>query len=144
MHPLQSFGGITLPGGRVSRQSQRVRGECKLFQFLGKCQTNVCILCSWNLQKMFELTFHFFTSKTPGEISTFRTFIATFWIFAYFSRQIFNFQIRHDLWRVNYVTPWLIVLIFDRLQKSMEGVATPLDVLQKSLVRGLLRILFVL
>ena len=75
---------------------------------------NICILWSWNLQNLFELSFSFYIGKKPGEIPIFRTFITkfwNFWIFAYFSRKIAIFKFRHALWRHNYVTPWPIVLI---------------------------------
>ena len=86
--------------------------------------------------------------------SDFRTFIAKFWIFAYFMQNIAIFRSGMFLWRQNYVTPWPIVLILVcmsregphllidtkinfigvRFGKSREGVATIpswLDVLQK-------------
>ena len=39
-----------------------------------------------------------YKQKKPGEILIFRTFIAKFWIFAYFTQKIaikLNFQVRH-------------------------------------------------
>ena len=52
--------------------------------------------------------------QQPDEILIFRTFIAKFWMFAYFTQKsqfssIFKFGM--SLWRHNYVTPWPIVLI---------------------------------
>ena len=120
-------------------------------------------LWCWNLQNMLELPFSFCISKKPGEILIFRTYMAKFWIFAYFAQNIAIFRSAMFLWRHNYVTPWLIVLILVcmsredpylpidtkinfigvRFGKSGEGVATNppwLEVVTKnSLVRRGLR-----
>ena len=85
--------GYHLTRGRVSRQSLRV--VATFFTFL-KCYVailkNICILCSWNLQNMFKLSFSFCINKNIGDIPIFRTFLAKFLIFAYFSRKITIFR----------------------------------------------------
>ena len=45
-----------------------------------------------NLQNILELPFSFCIGKKTGEILIFKTFIAKFWIFAYFSQKIAIFR----------------------------------------------------
>ena len=118
--------------GRVSRQSQRVRGVDAIFSVLRKHEfpilKKICILWCWNLQNMLELPFFFCISKKPGEILIFRTFIVKFWIFwifAYFTQNIAIFRSGMFLWRHNYVTPWPIALIL--VCMSREGPYLPID-----------------
>ena len=63
--------------------------------------------------------------QKPGEILIFRTFIAKFCIFAYFT-QISQFSgPACFLWRHNYVMPWPIVLIL--VCMSRNGPYLPID-----------------
>ena len=118
----KKLGVSTLPGGRVSRQSQRVKGvDATFFSFKKTVVAflkNICILWCWNLQNRLELPFPFCISKKPGEILIFRTFIAKFWIFANFTQKIAIFRSGMFLWRHNYVTPWPIVLILVCMNKE--------------------------
>ena len=69
--------------------------------------------------------FLLYKQKNPGEIVIFRTFIAKFRIFAYFTQNISIFRSGMFLWRHNYVTPWPIVLIL--VCMSREGPYLPND-----------------
>ena len=115
---MKKIGSTTLPGGRVSRQSQRVRGvDATFFSFKKTLIRHFEKYLHTMILKLTEhvgiTTFLLYIciSKKPGEILIFRTFIAKFWIFAYFSQKIAIFRYGIFLWRHNYVTPWLIVLI---------------------------------
>ena len=74
---------------------------------------------------MLELLFSFCISKKPSEILIFKTFIAKFWMFAYFLQKITIFRSSMFLWCHNYVTPWPIVLIL--VCMSREGPYLPID-----------------
>ena len=120
-----------LPGGRVSRQSQRVGGWCNLFSFKKTLIRHIEKISAYygaKLKNMLELPFSFCVSKKPGEILIFRTFIAKFWmfwIFAYFL-QISQFSRSGvSLWRHNYVTPWPIILILVCMNRG--GPYLPID-----------------
>ena len=93
--------GTILPGGRVSRQSQRVhmRGGCKHFLFI--------YLIFFDI-----LNHHFEKYVIVIVIVNIPKFFLKNWIFANFSRKFTVFMFRHALWRHNYVTPWQIVLIY--------------------------------
>ena len=104
-------GGTTLPGGRVSRQSQRVKGGLmQPFQFLENRKfailKNICILWCWNLQITISLLYK---QKTRWN-SDIQNFYSEIWIFAYFTpkKSQFSSILRSgmSLWRHNYVTPW--------------------------------------
>ena len=71
------------------------------------------------------ITIFLLYKQKPGEILIFRTFIAKFWIFAYFTQNIAIFRSGMFLWRHNYVTPWPIVLIL--VCMSREGPYLPID-----------------
>ena len=78
---MKKIGGTTLPGGRVSCQSQRVGGGCNFFQFL---EILIRHFEKYLHTMMLKLTEHvgitillLYTQKT-GEILIFRTFIAKF------------------------------------------------------------------
>ena len=74
------------------------------------------------------ITIFLLYKKKPGEILIFRTFIAKFWIFAYFTQKsLFSsiFRSGMSLWRHNYVTPWPIVLILVCMDR--EGRYLPID-----------------
>ena len=79
-------GGTTLPGGRVSRQSLRVRGGC-----------NPAKLLFWDIYFKYGLesilyvkNVIFFYKEKPGEILMLRTFLAKNSILAYISLCIVN------------------------------------------------------
>ena len=121
----KKIGGTTLPGGRVSRQSQRVGGLMQPLKTLIRHFEKYLHTMMLNLQNMLELPSSFWISKQPGEILVFRTFIAKFWIFAYFMQNIAIFGSGMFLWCHNYVTLWPIVLIL--VCMSREGPYLPID-----------------
>ena len=83
---MKKIGGTTLPGGRVSRQSQRVRGGCcNLFSFKETLIRHSEKYLHTTCTMMLKLTEHvgitiflLYKQKNPGEILIFRTFIAKF------------------------------------------------------------------
>ena len=85
---------------------------------------HICILWYWNLQNMFELSFAFCISKKPDQILIFRSFMVKCWISPIF-RKISQFSCLAFLWRHNYVTPWLTVLILVCMYR--EGPYLPID-----------------
>ena len=131
---MKKNGGTTLPGGRVSRQSQRVGGLMQPFQFLENRKfavlKNICILWCWNLQNMLELPFHFCISKKKkrwnSDIQNFYSEILNFRLF-YAKKSQFSsiFRSGMSLWRHNYVTPWSIVLILVCMDR--EGPYLPIN-----------------
>ena len=89
----KKIGGTTLPGGRVSRQSQRVRGLMQPFQVLENRKIailkNICILWRWNLQKMLELPFFFCISKKTNRWnSDIQNFYSEILNFAYLTQKV--------------------------------------------------------
>ena len=89
---MKENGGTTLPRGRVSRQSQRVRGVDATFSVFRK--QKIRHFEKYLHSMMLKLTEHvgIFISllykQKPGEILIFRTFIAKLWIFAYFTQKV--------------------------------------------------------
>ena len=122
---MKKIGGTTLPGGRVSRQSQR-GGVDATFSVLRK--QKIRHFEKYLHTMMLKLTEHveitislLYMQKKNGEILIFRTFIVKFSIFAYFRQKSqFSsiFRSGMSLWRHNYVTPWLIVLILVRMDRE--------------------------
>ena len=116
--------GTTLPGGRVSRQRQRMIGWLQPFQFLeilSRQFEKYVRIMKLKLTEHVWIIIPFWISKTPGKIPIFRTFIAKFWIFwiiVYFSGKSSIFGFRHALWHHNYVTSWPIVLILVCLDRG--------------------------
>ena len=78
----KKIGGATLPGGRVSRQSQRVRGVDATFSVFRKQKIphfeKYLHAMMLKLTEQVGITILFCISKKPGEILIFRTFIAKF------------------------------------------------------------------
>ena len=79
---MKKNGGTTLPGGRVSRQSQRVRGVGATFSVFRKQKfrhfEKYLHLIMLKLTEHVGITIPFCISKKVGEILIFRTFIAKF------------------------------------------------------------------
>ena len=93
-------GGTTLPGGRVSRQSQRVRGWFLIFfDILSRHFEKYLHTMKLKLTEHVWIVIFLLYKQKTGEIP----------VFSFFYSKIFRF--RHALWRHNYVAPWLIVLI---------------------------------
>ena len=117
-----------VPRGRVSRQSQRVGVDATLFSFQ-KFWFAILKKISAHYDAETYRTcwkYHFpFVYAKHREILIFRTFIAKFWMFAYFSQKVVIFRPGTFLWRYDYVTPWLIVLILVCMNR--EGPYLPID-----------------
>ena len=118
----KKIGGTTLPGVGVDATFSVFRHFNSPFW-----KKNICTLWCLNLQNMLELPFSFCISKKPGEILIFRTFVAKFGIFVYFSqkKKVALFRSGMFLWRHNYVTPWPYVLILVCMNR--EGPYLPID-----------------
>ena len=142
---MKKNGGTTLPGGRVSRQSQKVRGWLQPFSFF-----------FWYFKSPFWKIYAYYDAET------YRTCLNCRFPSVYAKKPGFSpvlyekiaiFRFRNFLWRHNYLTPCLSVLILVcvargvqylsidtktkfigvQFRKSREGLLHPLwlDVLQK-------------
>ena len=141
--------GYQLTRGRVSRQSQRVRRWMQPFQLKKKKKKKKKTLIRHSekylhtmmlkLTEHVDITIFLSYKQKPDEILIFRTFIAKFWIFVYFSQNIAIFRSGMFLWRHNYVTPWPIVLILVCLNR--EGPYLPIDT-KINFIGGLVRIIW--
>ena len=118
--------GVKVRGWEPWKSEGEGRGVDGTFSFFflnskSPFKKNIFILWSWNLQKMFVLSFSFCISKISSEIPIFRILIAKFWIFTYFSRKIAIFKFHHALWRHNCVMPWPIVLIMVCMDRDINA-----------------------
>ena len=124
---------FTLPGGRVSRQSQRVRGSCcNLFSFkktlirqFEKCLHTMML----KLTEHVGITIFLLYKQKIRWNSDIQNFYSEILIFLnvrlYFSQKIAIFRSGMRLWRHNYVTPWPIELILVCIDR--EGPYLPID-----------------
>ena len=121
------------PGGRVSRQSQRMGGG--LFNLFSFKKTFICNFEKYLHTMMLKLTEHvgitiFLLYKQKprwnSDIQNFHSEILNCLNFRlFFAKKNRNFQVRHVLWRHNYVTPRPIVLILVCMDR--RGPYLPID-----------------
>ena len=121
--------GYHLTRGRVSRQSQRVRGWMQPFSVLDilirHFEKYLHTMMLKPIEHVGSTIFLLYKQKTRwnSDIQNFYSEILNFSLFFAKNR---NFQVRHVLWRHNYVTSCPIVLIL--VCMSREGPYQPIDI----------------
>ena len=108
------IGRTTLPGVGLAVNTRGWGDGCNLFQCFDILNRHIekKIFAYYEAETYRTCSnyhFSFCISKTFCDILIFQTFIATFWMFTYFSRKIANFQFCLVFWRHNYAMPWPIV-----------------------------------